>query len=199
MSYNAHIRAFRNKEGIPIPAEIHELTEFAKQAKHGSREAFSSLYALIHHDLYRFAFYALGNREDAEDAVSDAVANAYASIQHLKDPQAFKAWMFTILSRGCKSRVRQILTERKTTRIDDLYDLGTEPDLLSAIYMREQILSLNQEESAIILLCVIGGYTSIEISKMLNKPAGTIRSKCSRALDKLYHSMERNQRDEQAI
>ena len=44
-----------------------------KKAKSGDKTAFSSLYRLYKDKLYRYAFYRLGNSDDAQDAVSDAV------------------------------------------------------------------------------------------------------------------------------
>ena len=43
------------------------------------RETFISLYEKIYGDLYRFAFYTLKNRQDAEDVVQDTAADAYGS------------------------------------------------------------------------------------------------------------------------
>lgn len=40
-----------------------------EQAKAGSADAFGQLYAQYAQDLYRFAYYYLGSREEAEDAV----------------------------------------------------------------------------------------------------------------------------------
>ena len=42
-----------------------------EQAKAGSADAFGQLYAQYAQDLYRFAYYYLGSREEAEDAVQD--------------------------------------------------------------------------------------------------------------------------------
>lgn len=40
-----------------------------KQARNGDMHAFQMLYEEIYKDMYRVAYYLLGNREDAEDAV----------------------------------------------------------------------------------------------------------------------------------
>ena len=61
-------------------------------ARAGDKEAFGALYAAIYTDLYKFAYYLLKNEEDAKDAVSDAVMDAYAGISKLRSEEAFKAW-----------------------------------------------------------------------------------------------------------
>ena len=69
-----------------------------EQAKAGSADAFGQLYAQYAQDLYRFAYYYLGSREEAEDAVQDAVCAAFQGIGALRSVSSFKAWLFSILS-----------------------------------------------------------------------------------------------------
>ena len=60
-----------------------------KKAKSGDAEAFALLYSEIYTDLYRFALYALKNRADAEDAVSETVMDAFTSIHKLRRETSF--------------------------------------------------------------------------------------------------------------
>ena len=76
-------------------------------AKNGDKEAFCALYSLYKTRLYRYAFYRLGNPEDAEDAVSDCVIAAFEHIKTLKKAEAFPAWIFAILYRSCNAVISQ--------------------------------------------------------------------------------------------
>ena len=58
--------------------------KLVRRAKRGDVDAFAELYAGIYKDMYRFALYTLRNTSDAEDAVSDAVTDAFASIRKLR-------------------------------------------------------------------------------------------------------------------
>ena len=78
-----------------------------KRAKRGDTEAFASLYSEVFQDMYRFAFYTLGNREDSKDAVSEAVLSAFSSIKNLRKEEAFRSWIFRILFVKCKERRRE--------------------------------------------------------------------------------------------
>jgi len=162
-----------------------ELTEWAGAAKAGDKDAFSQLYTEIYRDLYRFAFYALGNAADAEDAVAEAVCEALYAIPGLHEPAAFKTWMFTILSRVCKRSIKRIIRARNELAFDDLDELGDDARLQEALDIRHQLSALPDADRTIVLLSVVGGYTSYEIANMLKKPAGTVRSKLSRSLSKL--------------
>ena len=46
------------------------------------KDEFIELYTGIYKDLYRYALYILCNKEDAEDAVSEAVVDAYAAVSY---------------------------------------------------------------------------------------------------------------------
>ena len=72
--------------------------KLVKKAKEGNADAFAKLYEEIYQNMYRFALYTLRNTEDAEDVVSEAVMEAFSSIGKLRAEEAFKSWMFRILS-----------------------------------------------------------------------------------------------------
>ena len=81
--------------------------ELVRQAKQGNADAFASLYQEIYEDLYRFAVYILKDPVDAQDAVSETVTDAYASIRRLRKEKAFKGWIFRILSAKCKRKLKE--------------------------------------------------------------------------------------------
>ena len=65
--------------------------ELVQKAKAGNVEAFSLLYQEVYRDLYRFALYTLKNIHDAEDVVSDTVADAWKGVRGLRRAESFKA------------------------------------------------------------------------------------------------------------
>lgn len=76
--------------------------ELVQQAKQGDADAFACLYQEVYEDLYRFAVYTLKDPVDAQDAVSEAVTDAFASVRKLRRADAFKGWIFQILSVKCR-------------------------------------------------------------------------------------------------
>lgn len=153
-------------------------------AKKGDKEAFGQLYAEIYTDLYKFAYYTLKNEEDAKDAVSDAVMDAYAGISKLKSEEAFKAWMFQILSAKCKRKLKEYATHGHNAPLEDAADL-TVDGKEESIELKNAFDALTDEERTIISMNVFGGYDSGEISDILKMNRNTVRSKQSRALSKL--------------
>ena len=86
------------------------ITQLVTEAQQGSRAAFGELYEHIAADLYRMALYTLGNQADAEDAVADTFAEAWKGIKNLREPEAFRSWMFRILSARCKRQIGRLGT-----------------------------------------------------------------------------------------
>lgn len=155
--------------------------ELVWRAGRGDTGAFAELYKEIYKDLYRFAFYTLGNPEDAKDAVSDAVTDAFAAIGTLKKPEAFRSWMFRILTAKCSRKRKEYV--RKTQELPE--DLKGPDTLQENAAVHHAFGRLSGEERMILSLQVFGGYKSAEIAKMLQSNENTIRSKKSRALQKL--------------
>ena len=63
-----------------------------------SIKKFSEMYETVYRDLYRYALCLMKNPQEAEDAVSEAVVAAYENIHKLKKEEAFRSWIFTILT-----------------------------------------------------------------------------------------------------
>lgn len=158
--------------------------QLVTEAKQGSTKAFAQLYQSVYPDLYRFALYTLRNRTDAEDVVSETVMDAFASIRKLRSAQAFRAWIFRILSNKCKNRLREY-TRKHVEWNEKLEGMVMEEDLTEEILVRKAFLQLSQEERLIVSMHVFGGYTCREIAEILHKNHNTIRTKESRALKKM--------------
>lgn len=162
--------------------------QLVKRAKAGDAEAFAGLYSNIYQDLYRFALYTLRNQTDAEDAVSEAVADAFASIHKLRAEEAFCSWMFRILSNKCKDRLKEYT--RKHVEWEDVEgELFCEEEWTQSLYVRKLFMELADDERMIISMHVFGGYTSREIARLLHMNANTVRTRESRALKKLAGKM----------
>ena len=153
-------------------------------------EDFCVLYSLYNKDMYRFAYFYLKNSDDAQDAVQDAVLQAYKSIGSLKDPNAFKTWIFTILLRCCKHKIPDIIKMRNQTDIDTYKGLSNAEDADLSSDLQQAINSLNKRERAMIYLSVTAGYKSREIAQIMKFPEGTVRSTLSRAFEKLRNKID---------
>lgn len=159
-------------------------------AQKGNKNAFAAVYEAIYIDLYKMAFYILGNREDAEDIVSDTVLDAYREIKNLKNSNVFDKWILKILTNKCKAHFKQKYSDNVTYDVASLEsaayctDMDTNSDVLMALS------KLSGEERMLVSLSVFSGYKSHELGKVFGMSAGTVRSKLSRAMDKMEVFLE---------
>lgn len=166
--------------------------KLVNEAVAGSKEAFVSLYGEYKDRLYRYALYRLGDPTDAEDAVSECVLAAWKNIHSLRSSKAFGSWIFSILAKCCAGQIKQTIASREN--LGRIYKdgpggygevAGMQSCSSAAIEVSEALGQLSEEEREIVLLSVIGGFSSKEISAMTGLTSGSVRSKLSRSLAKM--------------
>lgn len=157
------------------------------KASGGDRAAFCELYGAYKDKLYRYALYRLGNPTDAEDAVSDCIVSAYRQIGNLKKPEAFSSWLFRILYCACNALIKAQIQQRNTVDINDVEGvLRTDmQQTVDKTELQQALDILKPEEREIVLLAVVSGLSSKEISKITDLTPGAVRSKLSRSLKKM--------------
>ena len=94
-------------------------TDTINKARAGDKQAFAQLYLQHKDSLYRYAYFKLGNAHDAQDAVADCVAEAYAGISRLKSEKAFVSWIFQILYRKCCAVLSGYSSRQAETSLDE--------------------------------------------------------------------------------
>lgn len=161
--------------------------ELVIRAKKGNVDAFCILYDTYKRKLFNYAYYRLGNSEDAEDVVQDCMLTAFEQINNLKKPESFSSWLYTILYHGCMSAIKEQMKQRNNSNIDD-YQNTLSYDNTADIEREElkQALSiLGEDERNIVLLSVVVGLNSKEIAKITGFTSGNVRQKLSRSLSKM--------------
>lgn len=150
-------------------------------------DQFLELYEFVYKDLYRLAYYYLGNAQDAEDVVSETVLKAYEKFRFLRKKEAFRAWIFKILVNQCMTHLR-----KKSTKgtIELTEEISFEPEMEDNMIAEDLLSVLSGEERQIVALSVFGGYKGEEIAKLLHIKHGTVRTKYRRALKKLEKHLE---------
>src|SRR5919206_3113533 len=97
--------------------------EVYRAAIHGDRDAFEMIIRSHSRALFAVAYGILQNREEAEDAVQDALVKAWKSRWRVRDPQKFPAWLATI----ARHRAHDIFRRRKTVPIPVFPEEGVVP------------------------------------------------------------------------
>jgi RNA polymerase sigma-70 factor (ECF subfamily) len=162
--------------------------QLVENAKSGDTHAFARLYEKYYQDLYRFALCQVKNTQMAEDVVSQAVLKAYEKLPQLRKSSSFKSWLFQITVNECHLAFR-----RQESFLEDAgYE---EPQACEEGFQKMELLELlgelSEPERLVVALSVFGGYNSREISQLVKKKEGSVRSLKSRALTKLRTCMDK--------
>ncbi len=166
----------------------------------GSAPAVPTFEALLtaHLDaLYRTALRLCGsNVADAEDLLQEAALRAFEGFGALREREAGRAWLFTILVRTHLNRARTV-RRRAETLESDLDEAGFESALAGwspvatpvEVFHRRQlresiaraIEELPAELGQVVALMDVEGFRQREAAAILGLPEGTVASRLFRA------------------
>ncbi|WDF05244.1 RNA polymerase sigma factor [Shouchella hunanensis] len=166
------------------------MEKLVKRAKKGDGEAFVTLVKQYEEVLYKTAKRIVKEDEDIADVLQDTMMTAFEKLHKLKKSEYLHTWLFRILLNKCAS-----LTKKKQTQAAvDLNDYLMKPakNQYSDIEFKDAVNSLREEQRNIFTLYYAVGYTTKEISQLLNQSEGTIKSHLSRGraeLKKHYYEI----------
>lgn len=76
-------------------------------AQHGNHEAFAALVKQYQHNIYHLALRITGNREDAEDALQEALLKAYCNLARFHGKSLFYTWLVRITMNEALMKLRR--------------------------------------------------------------------------------------------
>lgn len=170
--------------------------ELIKRARDGDKKAFAQIFNDDYiKELYGIAIFRLKDDADTRDAIQDTLIEAYRNIYTIKDILKFKCWVRAILINKCMDILRdknwnvisysnEIKFMNEDCVEDDFITIEDKMDFFNLIEI------LDDEEKDIIFL-TMRGYTSKTISKIMNINDNTVRTKLSRAKQKLKNEYKR--------
>lgn len=171
------------------------MKELIIKAKRGDKEAFTQLILEIKNDLYKITKIKTTNEEDIQDIIQETMLDAYKYIKKLKDPEKFKAWIIKILINNCNKYYKK---KYRDSELYDNYDIefykeniryNDDQQLIEdTLDFYEMIKQLKYEERVIIVLYYGEKYTTREIAKILCVNENTIKTRLSRAKEKIRNT-----------
>ncbi|MFE2311805.1 RNA polymerase sigma factor SigM [Streptomyces sp. NPDC059441] len=161
----------------------------------GDPEAFGEIVRRHRDRLWAVALRTLGDREEAADAVQDALVSAYRAAHTFRGQSAVTTWLHRITVNACLDRARKAAS-RKTSPVDDTERLEQllEPHESAAApaerndLHRELLTALGTlpaEQRAALVLVDMQGYPVAEAARVLDVPVGTVKSRCARGRARL--------------
>lgn len=141
-----------------------------------------------------------GNAEDAADLTQEAFIKAWRCLESFRFKSSFSTWLYRLASNVCLDHLRSakrnqtvplIVTcaDSETLAIDppDPAPLPEEQVVLTEEqqYLQLAMASLEIEERRLLTLRVVNDLSYAEIAELLEIKEGTVKSRLSRARDRL--------------
>ena len=146
-----------------------------------------------HQDVaFRCAYLVLRDADDANDVTQDAFIRAFAALPKFRSDAAFRPWLLAIVGNQARNHRRaRGRREALALRAADQPQrsvASAEAAALSA-ERRAQLLAaiegLREEDRQVITLRWFAGLNEAEMASLLGRPAGTVKSRLSRAMQRL--------------
>lgn len=169
-----------------------EEIDLAKRSIKGDKEAFSILIKIYEKSLYRIAISIVRNNEDALDCIQEAILKVYENIYNLKKAKYFKTWIIRILINKCNDLISK---NSKLVFISEYKNVSYDDSTIYNIELNDILESLEEELRIIVMLYYFEDLSIRNISKIINIPQGTVKSRLSRARKKLRVLMESDSKE----
>ncbi|GAB2689082.1 RNA polymerase sigma factor SigM [Kitasatospora kifunensis] len=182
----------------PEPPEAGEQSDSELLARHvaGDQAAFGQLVHRHRDRLWAIAVRTLGDREEAADALQDALISALRAAHTFQGRSAVTTWLHRIVVNACLDRVRRA-GSRRTGSLDEepgrLDTLVPAAEATDSLVLRHELrrelgaalAELPAEQRAALVLVDMQGYPVAEAAELLGVPVGTVKSRCARGRARL--------------
>ena len=194
----------RTEAAAPEIAVLDEERLLASRASNGDRAAYSVLYERYFEKIYRYIYFKVGQRSEAEDLTSQTFLKAWDAIGDYEwRNHPFGAWLFRIAHNLIVDfhRARRPLTtlddaapqlELRASR-DDVRPERILSELLTEERVRQAVDRLTEEQQQVLILRFFEGLSTGEVAELMGKRRGAIRGLQFRALSALRELLYREQ------
>ena len=147
-----------------------------------TREEFAAAVTQHSRRMFRAARSVLDSDADAEDAVGQAVLQAWQSLDKLRDKEAVRPWLVKIAVNCAYAQRRR---QGQVVYLDDLPQEPAAPEPPQTGGLWEAVCALPPDRRAAVTLFYYEDMPEREIAKVLGVPLGTVKSRLSRARKQL--------------
>jgi len=148
----------------------------------GDSDAFSALVARHRDRLWAVALRTTGDREEAADALQDALVSAFRSAGGYRGDAAVTTWLHRIVVNACLDRLRR-RRRRRTVPLPDV-EPADGRDHHAAMEVRLDVgaalAALPEHQRVALVLVDMQGLSVAEAAHALDVAPGTVKSRCAR-------------------
>ena len=182
--------------------ENSHISQWFNEARLGNKQCFNNLLTFYYPQTYAYALKICKYNNIAEDALQEAFINSYTHFNEVKLEEKFSSWLNTIVRRSCWKHMNSSknliplsakLIDSKI--VDDTLEYNLEQNNLSE-FIHERINNLSDSLQLVVILRFFTEFDDYEsISRILDIPIGTVRSRLNEAKKQLKKNWNANLND----
>jgi RNA polymerase sigma-70 factor (ECF subfamily) len=155
----------------------------------GDPDAFAQLVRRHQDRLWSVALRTTGDREDASDALQEALVSAYRAAGSYRGEAAVTTWLHRIVVNASLDALRRRAARRSVPLSDEDVRLADPADTLgdreTSLVVTQALDTLPPDQRAAIVLVDLQGHSVEEAARILDCATGTVKSRCSRGRARL--------------
>lgn len=179
--------------------EQDEYADLIRSAAAGEAAALDRLLMRAQEVAWRFSTSVCGHAEDAEDAMQEALIKTYRHVGQIRDPEAFKPWLYRTVRNAClisrRKRAGEPLRLRSLDEVAgthdnpiriDAPDPGKNPEQLAdnaalGRRLRQALLTLPAPYRTVLFLREMEGLSTRDVAKVMRMSEDNVKTRLHRA------------------
>jgi RNA polymerase sigma factor (sigma-70 family) len=164
------------------------------RAQRGDKGAYEEIVQRYQEVAFRTAYLITGSTADAEDAAQEAFLKAYRALRSFRTGADPRPWLLTIVANEARNRLRSTgrrhQLELRLTQGFRQGDAAPSPEAAAVAAedrsrLLEMVNQLDVDDRLVIASRYFLELTGVETAAALGIPEGTVKSRLSRALERL--------------
>ncbi|UCG62146.1 MAG: RNA polymerase sigma factor [Candidatus Zixiibacteriota bacterium] len=163
----------------------------------GDNQQQNRFYELLEPELSRLQAFCqklVGDPEQGDDLVQDALYDAWKGFGGLRETGAFKSWLYRIVINRYRTNLRQFKKRAAQTEplTNDVAD-DRQPSLQAArdrLYIA--MAGLSAKDRTLVTLHELEGWSHSDLAKMFKSSAGAVRTRLTRCRHRMRKTLRRH-------
>lgn len=171
--------------------------DLVRRARDGDHTAWSILIQQHQEAIFRLAYLLLGDADEAEDVAQETFIRAFRMLERFDTTRPLRPWLLRISSNLAHNHHRGV--SRYLAALHRFYQSklvessGDEPEQrMEARALWQAMRRLDEKDQQVIYLRYFLDLPVPEVAETLNIPSGTVKSRLSRALERLRTVIEQD-------
>lgn len=184
-----------------------EYSTLVRSAGSGDRDALERLLLRAQEVAWRFSTAVCGRSADAEDAMQEALIKTYRYVGRIREPEAFRPWLYRTVRNACLMNRRKkageplhlqslddVLPDAQLMR-RDVADPGKNPEQLAdnaalRQRLRKAMRTLPAPYRAIVFLREVEGLSTREVAQIMGISEDNVKTRLHRARLQLQSALD---------